>query len=54
MKGMEKAMPGVNEKDVFYAMVEEWMKQGIIDSIYEMNVLQTSRCVTSYYEDHIL
>jgi Xaa-Pro aminopeptidase len=54
MKGMDKAMPGVNEKEVFYAMVEEWMKHGIIDSIYEMNVLQTSRGVTSYYEDHVL
>ncbi|GAB6146642.1 M24 family metallopeptidase [Desulfocicer niacini] len=54
MKGMDRAMPGVTEKEVFYAMMEEWLKLGIIDSIYEMNVLQTSRGATSFYEDHVL
>lgn len=56
MRGIEVAAPGVNEKDVFYAMMDVWLKEErIIDSIYEMCVLQTSRNIaTSFYEDHIL
>lgn len=56
MKGVQVALPGVNEKDVFYAMMDVWMKEErIIDSIYDMRVLQTSRNVaTAFYEDHIL
>jgi Xaa-Pro aminopeptidase len=56
MKGAEVALPGVNEKDVFYAMMDVWMREErIIDSIYDMRVLQTSRNVaTAFYEDHIL
>jgi len=55
LKAVEVAAPGVNEKQVFYAMLEVWMKEGIIDSIYEMYVLQTSRNIaTSFYEDHVL
>jgi len=55
MKGVEVALPGINEKDVFRAMVDVWFDEGIIDSIYDMRVLQTSRNIaTSFYEDHIL
>jgi len=56
MRGVEVAFPGVNEKDVFYAMMDVWMREErIIDSIYDMRVLQSSRNIaTSFYEDHIL
>jgi len=55
LKAIEFARPGVNEKDVFKAMMEVWLNEGIIDSIYSMSVLQTSRNIaTSFYEDHIL
>lgn len=55
MKGMQVAEPGVNEKEVFRTMMDTWLDEGIVDSIYEMNVLQTSRnFATSFYEDHIL
>jgi len=55
LKAIEVARPGVNEKDVFRAMMEVWLDEGIIDSIYTMHVLQTSRNIaTSFYEDHVL
>jgi len=55
LKAIELAKPGINEKQLFYAMMEEWMKEGIIDSIYTMYVLQTSRNIaTGFYEDHVL
>jgi Xaa-Pro aminopeptidase len=55
LKAVEMARAGVNEKKLFYTMMETWMEEGIIDSIYTMEVLQTSRNIaTSFYEDHIL
>lgn len=54
-KAISVAAPGVNEKDVWHAMLNEWIKEGIVDSIWETYTVQTSRNVaTSFYEDHVL
>lgn len=55
MKAIEMAAPGVNEYDLFRAIMKVWLDEGIVDSISKVEAVNVSRnFAVAYYEDHIL
>lgn len=55
-RAIDVAKVGINERDLFYAMLDVWKEEGILDTLaYEIQLLQSSRKIaTSRYQDHIL
>lgn len=54
MKAIEMAAPGVNEYDLFKAMMKVWLDEGIIGSISKIKAANSTNIAVGCYEDRIL